>query len=160
MSKRHNKRNFKTDKEITSYLRNLRKRSKNYEPDDIESSDLPYVPYIPEKFKKKIIAESTREYSQKIRIFKESIKNGKCEACDKEFENKDLVIDHEHSSGKIRGILCNNCNRGLGAFFDSPELLNKAIQYLEDFKTKSDKALDYYNPLNGSRKPLEAQGCV
>lgn len=42
-----------------------------------------------------------------------------------------LVVDHCHASGKIRGLLCDLCNRGIGHFNDSVELLYKAIKYLE-----------------------------
>ena len=41
-----------------------------------------------------------------------------------------LVVDHDHQSGKIRGMLCNHCNRGLGHFRDDPMLLEFAAQYL------------------------------
>lgn len=42
-----------------------------------------------------------------------------------------LAIDHCHKTGKVRGLLCFSCNRGLGYLKDSPKLLNKAIDYLE-----------------------------
>lgn len=44
--------------------------------------------------------------------------------------NKDLHVDHDHTSGNIRGLLCSTCNSGLGMFKDSTELLKNAIEYL------------------------------
>ncbi len=44
---------------------------------------------------------------------------------------KNLAIDHCHSSGKIRGLLCQKCNQGLGIFSDNPILLRQAANYLE-----------------------------
>lgn len=41
-----------------------------------------------------------------------------------------LNIDHDHSSQKLRGLLCHNCNQGLGYFKDKIEFLEKAILYL------------------------------
>lgn len=41
-----------------------------------------------------------------------------------------LVVDHDHASEEIRGLLCNHCNRGLGHFRDNPELLEFARMYL------------------------------
>jgi hypothetical protein len=43
-----------------------------------------------------------------------------------------LVMDHNHDTGKFRGMLCNFCNRGLGNFFDNIENLEKAILYLKE----------------------------
>jgi hypothetical protein len=44
------------------------------------------------------------------------------------------VVDHDHITGKIRGILCGQCNKGLGIFGDTLEGLNKAVKYLESNK--------------------------
>jgi hypothetical protein len=50
-----------------------------------------------------------------------------CVICGNE---ESLVVDHDHQSGAIRGMLCNHCNRGLGHFRDDPMLLEFAAQYL------------------------------
>ena len=43
-----------------------------------------------------------------------------------------LVMDHNHKTGKFRGMLCNHCNRGLGNFMDNINNLSAAIKYLEE----------------------------
>lgn len=54
--------------------------------------------------------------------------NGKCAICDK---NRARDVDHDHETGRIRGLLCNQHNQGLGLFGDNPELLRAAADYLE-----------------------------
>ena len=56
--------------------------------------------------------------------------NNKCAICKKE-ECRNLAVDHDHKTGKIRGLLCLNCNTGLGSFKDNLDLLLKAINYLK-----------------------------
>lgn len=57
--------------------------------------------------------------------------NNKCAICyvtpDK---TKGLAVDHEHTTGRIRGLLCHNCNLLLGHARDNPETLTSAIAYL------------------------------
>jgi len=59
---------------------------------------------------------------------------GKCAICHKESPDPGRVlgVDHDHKTEKIRGLLCTNCNLGLGNFQDNIELLKNAIQYLEN----------------------------
>lgn len=57
--------------------------------------------------------------------------NGGCWICGNIAKKRRLHIDHCHKSGKIRGLLCMRCNRGLSWFSDKPERLHKAADYLE-----------------------------
>jgi hypothetical protein len=41
-----------------------------------------------------------------------------------------LAVDHNHSTKKNRGLLCGNCNRGIGCLRESPAILYRAIEYL------------------------------
>ena len=41
-------------------------------------------------------------------------------------------LDHDHETGKIRGVLCIDCNHGLGKFRDEPDLLLRAVVYLRE----------------------------
>ena len=56
---------------------------------------------------------------------------GKCAICNEEPKTKrGLHVDHDHETGKVRGLLCHGCNVALGSFKEDVTLLNKAIEYL------------------------------
>lgn len=61
---------------------------------------------------------------------------GVCVICGNPPTKGRLHIDHCHAGSGIRGLLCNNCNLGLGNFKDNPHLLLKAKIYLEEFYAK------------------------
>jgi hypothetical protein len=58
--------------------------------------------------------------------------DNKCSICGLDFyiSKRELCIDHDHATGKIRGLLCDRCNWGLGQFKDDIVRLQKAIEYL------------------------------
>jgi hypothetical protein len=61
--------------------------------------------------------------------------NGCCKLCgihELKISNSILNVDHCHTSGKVRGLLCHKCNHGIGLFNDDIALLEKAIQYLKE----------------------------
>lgn len=55
---------------------------------------------------------------------------GRCAICGKTSKRK-LDVDHDHMTGKIRALLCFQHNTGLGAFDENPDLLRRAIEYVE-----------------------------
>lgn len=63
--------------------------------------------------------------------------NNCCAICKGKCTRK-FAVDHDHDTGKIRGLLCNKCNRGLGLFLDNPSFLEEAASYL---RTKGAKCL-------------------
>lgn len=89
--------------------------------------------------------DSTRGYNLKVR-FDMSISDynnlflkqrGLCAICKKPEISKDkagkykwLCVDHNHNTGKVRGLLCQNCNTGIGLLRDSKKVLESAIKYL------------------------------
>ena len=59
-----------------------------------------------------------------------------CECCGRhkdEFK-KGLAIDHCHETNKVRGMLCSNCNSGIGFFKDNPNFMMNAIHYINKHK--------------------------
>lgn len=68
--------------------------------------------------------------------------DGKCRVCGVAFEpgrgEKSAHVDHDHKSGKVRGIICRECNLGIGHFRDDLALLEKAVVYLRSFVADSD----------------------
>lgn len=67
--------------------------------------------------------------------------DGRCAICktDKGTRKswKSLAIDHDHETGKVRGLLCQICNTVLGMFNDDPKLFESSISYLDRHKKES-----------------------
>lgn len=57
---------------------------------------------------------------------------GLCAICLEHPESNRLVVDHCHSSGDVRGLLCDACNTAIGLLMDSPEVVINAARYLEN----------------------------
>lgn len=69
------------------------------------------------------------------------LQNGVCAICDKEenmsnqYSKRRLVVDHCHTTGRIRGLLCGRCNAAIGLMFEDITFLQKAVKYLDDKET-------------------------
>ena len=68
-----------------------------------------------------------------------SEQNGCCKICNiSEEENKSkLHVDHNHKTGKVRGLLCSRCNTAIGKFKEDPEIIKRAIEYIERWNNVS-----------------------
>lgn len=58
--------------------------------------------------------------------------NNLCAICNRRPITKSLFVDHCHTSGKVRGLLCCKCNTGIGMLEDNIEFLENAIKYLKE----------------------------
>lgn len=72
---------------------------------------------------------------------------GRCAICgtDKPKKNGEIVawsVDHDHTTGRVRGLLCHGCNLALGGFKDSTHLLMKAVGYLQSQPTLQERDED------------------
>jgi len=62
-----------------------------------------------------------------------ALQNGLCAGClqHQTAFSRRLAVDHDHKLNKVRGLLCNACNRGIGYLKDSPAILRRMADYLE-----------------------------
>jgi len=68
------------------------------------------------------------------------LQNGRCLICNKHQTelSKPLGVDHNHTTDKIRGLLCSHCNLVIGNAFDDPIILKNAIFYLYNSNKHND----------------------
>ena len=104
--------------ERESFHRNKYKRPYSYE-------------YDKDKKLKKSYGISYAEYVRMLEA-----QNGMCAICgtDDTGKRKAFHVDHCHETGEVRGLLCGNCNSGIGNLRDDVGLLQRAIEYLTGFK--------------------------
>ena len=88
-------------------------------------------------------AKFKSKYGITLDIYREMlvVQNSLCAICHLPETEKDgkagriklLSVDHSHKTGKVRGLLCASCNKGLGLFEDSEQMLRSAAAYLDRF---------------------------
>lgn len=117
----------------TVEIRKERKKRYLSNPDNLEKSRA----YAREYSKKHPQIQRERlfkQYGITAQQYNDFLKsqNYGCAICGKEKNGKkrNFVIDHNHTTGIVRGLLCTQCNAGLGNYKDSPDLLQKAMNYL------------------------------
>jgi hypothetical protein len=68
--------------------------------------------------------------------------NGRCYGCERHQSilDKKLSVDHNHTTGKVRGLLCGTCNVALGMLKDDPKILGNLIAYLTNAELAADRS--------------------
>lgn len=98
--------------------------------------DLKNDPNAYQDYLKKAVARSVKsKYGLTIDQYAKLIDKYKvCQICGEEFSDKVIPhIDHNHGTGKVRALLCRNCNLILGYAKDNPAIFKSAIKYLKKF---------------------------
>lgn len=77
----------------------------------------------------------SRRHGISVEEYRLLLAKGVCDICGKaeKAKNRCLSIDHCHSTNRVRGLLCGNCNKALGGFKDDVTLLSLAINYLKKY---------------------------
>lgn len=70
------------------------------------------------------------EYDAKLQS-----QNGVCVLCSSPPKRTQLHVDHDHLTGTVRGLLCSNCNTGIGLLKDDPDRLVGAAEYIRSYRT-------------------------
>lgn len=109
-----------------------------------------------EKRLRRIISVETIYGLTEERYFEKIKEQGNlCAICGKKDEGRVLCVDHDHKTGQVRGLLCNNCNVGLGNLKDDIQILQSAIGYLHKYSKRAeppekDKTLVALSPAKGN----------
>lgn len=62
-----------------------------------------------------------------------------CAICKRYVEFEDLVVDHCHTTGSARGLLCRACNSGIGQLQESEEIMRRAVAYIHGWADRNEK---------------------
>jgi Recombination endonuclease VII len=116
----------------------VRERRKIYQNNNYEKAIIAIKEYNennPERVKYWDKLSTLKKHGLTLEDYNNILKkqNNKCAICKRKNPHGiDLAIDHNHKTGKIRGLLCTNCNTALGSFKDSTKTLQNAIEYLKN----------------------------
>jgi hypothetical protein len=88
-------------------------------------------------------ARRLRQYGFTVEEYEDLLasQQGVCAICGGPPGARSLHVDHDHQTGENRGLLCHNCNIGLGNFRDDPDLLLAAAAYLIQASDRAGRAL-------------------
>lgn len=93
------------------------------------------------------LSESLRKYGLTLEEYRSILasQRGRCYVCLRKPEGKRLVVDHNHDTGEVRGLLCHKCNSALGMLSDMAWRVRRLYHYLE---VSDEKAIAQENEIN------------
>lgn len=109
---------------------------------DKEKKRLKALAKCKERYNANVEAYKRRIYNTRYQKWGSSLKEKeeiwerqqhKCDICGKKIPMLESPFDHDHKKNKVRGVLCDTCNKVLGNFKDNPKYLINAIFYLKKF---------------------------
>jgi len=136
-----NKEKINKQKREYSYIPEVKKKRKEYNKEyhqrpkfKVKRKEYEKIPEVKKRIKEYRLK---RKYNLTLKQLNTLLikQDNKCAICNCLFGKIKLnkpSVDHNHSTKKIRGVLCNNCNTGLGFFKDNISNLNSAIKYLKE----------------------------
>ena len=112
---------------------------KNFTPER-RAKHLAYCKAYREKNKEQVAKSGRKKWLRHYGLTEDAYdamflaQNGVCFLCEQSDKQR-LSIDHNHSTGKVRKLLCKKCNAGLGNFKEKISVMERAIQYLKDHQS-------------------------
>lgn len=126
----------KNKKHVLAYQRKWFKDHPNYKKNKDEKTKKKYLDTATNCQMLKAYGVSLKEYDEMF-----TKQNGVCFICGNpetmrttKGQIRRLSIDHDHATGKIRKLLCDACNHGIGNFHDNIIVMERAIQYIKDHR--------------------------
>jgi hypothetical protein len=113
---------------VEEYCENKEKYTSRFFRKEHLDYDTGTFEYKKSAYLKKLYGITLKEYYELLEK-----QDNKCAICGRhksEF-NKLLSVDHDHKTGKVRGILCNNCNTAIGKLQDDLDIIQNAYNYIK-----------------------------
>jgi hypothetical protein len=140
--KEHDKKYKESHKEqIKKYNKEYRDKHKDEAREATRLWELNHPDIVKQRRKKWFQKTKNKEYMKNYHLIKNYNitlddynklflkQEGKCKICHQSFES--LIVDHNHKTNKVRGLLCDNCNCGIGFLKENTDILLEAIEYLK-----------------------------
>lgn len=111
---------------LSSWCKKCSAKQTNDRYKEVHSKDPSYKEKAWETKLKQLYKISKEDYNKLLKK-----QNNVCAICEKtNKDNRRLAVDHCHETGKVRGLLCDRCNRGIGMFDEDPGIIHGACIYL------------------------------